>query len=712
MFYSQTFLARKGPLSTVWIAAHLQHRLKKSHYTTTDIPSTVLRIMDPGVPIALRMSGHLLLGVVRIYSKKVEYLHQDCKDVLTTLHKAFATLQPTHPEEARPAPFQSVTLPGTFDLDAQNIDDQIDHNESEDLHLRNPEEITLADRIPVTMDHYVTVSFDEDIMMDSSPRELLPDFGAMPMEEDIPSTNVVGAEDHGPSTQTESPTIQQTSGLGPTVHSPPQATQVQPTELRRDANIDYNQANPHSPLQATQVESTELCRDANNDYNQENPLVFPNFEDNDAETNRVLDQTANEKDHVHETICDLDHEGMSVPSQQHFNPATPPTSQGGTSDAQACGVLENNFTNLELRESPPKQKPQRRGRKRKQFIDESIVLTNRFMRNALNNPCDILRKRRDVPSSSLGTWKLNNSRRKEHIFDQPLLTGFGKDLLDISKSEYVCSRPHLVISEEDHADARMAEALSPTNQVPEEPIAATNQPPEESIAATNQTSEEPIAATNQASEEPIAATSPVTAFDMEIEHIRNVAVTPPPTVPAHNVVEGDYMSPDRRDDLTMASPLNGSFASLGTNIASERMQTLDLAASPGGHGSETMRTPDSDTHDLINSVKTDEFWFLKLDSNTPASSQGTSGTNKTLSERTKHTAQYLERLSSITPILEEPAGDLCLNKILKGKTRHVAARMFFEVLVLKTNGLVDVQQEQPYGDISLKLAPTLSNAQS
>jgi len=41
MFYSQTFLARKGPLSTVWIAAHLQHRLKKSQYASTDIPSTV-----------------------------------------------------------------------------------------------------------------------------------------------------------------------------------------------------------------------------------------------------------------------------------------------------------------------------------------------------------------------------------------------------------------------------------------------------------------------------------------------------------------------------------------------------------------------------------------------------------------------------------------------------------------------------------------------
>ncbi|RDX59867.1 Sister chromatid cohesion 1 protein 3, partial [Mucuna pruriens] len=607
--------------------------------------------MDPGVPIALRMSGHLLLGVVRIYSKKVEYLHQDCKDALTGLHKA-----------------------------------------AEDLHLRNPEEITLTDRIPVTMDYYVTVSFDEvqtyslqftcDIMMDSSHTEVLPDSGAIPMEEDIipqsPPTNVVVAEDHGQSTQRESPSIQITGVLGPSVHSPPQTIQA---------------------------ESMERIRDANNNYNVENPPVFPNLEDNDAELDRVLDQTTNAKDHVSEMIPDLDPEGMSVPSQQHFNPPTPPTSQGGISDTQARD--ENNSPRFEVQESPPIQQPQRRGRKRKQFFDESIVLTNRFMRSALNNTHDILRKRRHVPSSSLGTWKLNNSRSKEHIFNQPLLTGVGKALLDIFKSEYVGSRPHLVIPEEDHEDARMAETLSPTNQPPEEPIAVTHQSPEEPIATTNQTSEEPIAATDQTSGEPIAAsnptseeliapTSPVTAFDMEIEHQRNVAVTPPPPIPAYNMVEGDYRSPDRRDDFTMTSPLNVSVTSLGTNIASERMQTLDLGVSPGAHGSETMQTPDSDAHHLINSAQTDEFWFLRLDNNTPAS---------------RHTAQYLERLASITPILEEPAGDLSLNNILKGKTRHIAARMFFEVLVLKTNELVDVQQEEPYGDISLKLSPTFSNAQ-
>ena len=39
--------------------------------------------MNPeGVPMALRMSGHLLLGVARIYSKQVDYLLTECNDVL------------------------------------------------------------------------------------------------------------------------------------------------------------------------------------------------------------------------------------------------------------------------------------------------------------------------------------------------------------------------------------------------------------------------------------------------------------------------------------------------------------------------------------------------------------------------------------------------------------------------------------------------------
>lgn len=45
--------------------------------------------MHPTVPLALRVSGHLLLGVVRIYSRKVKYLMEDCSQALTKIKMAF-----------------------------------------------------------------------------------------------------------------------------------------------------------------------------------------------------------------------------------------------------------------------------------------------------------------------------------------------------------------------------------------------------------------------------------------------------------------------------------------------------------------------------------------------------------------------------------------------------------------------------------------------
>lgn len=78
--------------------------------------------MFPEVPIALRMSGHLLLGIARIYSKKVDYLFHDCNIILIGLTKVFSTTQINLPEDAKQAPVQAITLPETLDLDAMDLD--------------------------------------------------------------------------------------------------------------------------------------------------------------------------------------------------------------------------------------------------------------------------------------------------------------------------------------------------------------------------------------------------------------------------------------------------------------------------------------------------------------------------------------------------------------------------------------------------------------
>lgn len=81
--------------------------------------------MFPEVPIALRMSGYLLFGVVRIYSKQVDYFFHDCNVVLIKLRNAFSTKELNFPEDARQAPVSAITLPERFDLDALELDDDL-----------------------------------------------------------------------------------------------------------------------------------------------------------------------------------------------------------------------------------------------------------------------------------------------------------------------------------------------------------------------------------------------------------------------------------------------------------------------------------------------------------------------------------------------------------------------------------------------------------
>ncbi|EPS68424.1 hypothetical protein M569_06341 [Genlisea aurea] len=160
MFYSHTFLARKGPLGTVWCAAHLQNRLKKSHYLATDVISTVERIMYPEVPIALRMSGHLLLGVVRVYSKQVEYFYEDCNAMQHAINRDLRSITVNLPEASTKAPVDSVTLPGNFQLDSLEIDNNV-QDRPENSHVKMLADFTLTDQIPTGNDPYIVIDISE-----------------------------------------------------------------------------------------------------------------------------------------------------------------------------------------------------------------------------------------------------------------------------------------------------------------------------------------------------------------------------------------------------------------------------------------------------------------------------------------------------------------------------------------------------------------------
>ena len=90
MFYSQIILAKNGALGKVWLAAHWgEKKLGRTQIFSADIATSVDSIVNPAVPLALRVSGHLLLGVVRIYSRKVKYLMKDCDEAMVKIKMAF-----------------------------------------------------------------------------------------------------------------------------------------------------------------------------------------------------------------------------------------------------------------------------------------------------------------------------------------------------------------------------------------------------------------------------------------------------------------------------------------------------------------------------------------------------------------------------------------------------------------------------------------------
>nr|GLL49416.1 sister chromatid cohesion 1 protein 3 isoform X1 [Ipomoea trifida] len=641
MFYSHTFLARKGPMGTVWCAAHLQHRLRKTDYTRTDILSTVECIMFPEVPIALRMSGHLLLGVVRIYSKQVDYFFQDCNYLELRLKKALLPMtvnlsegatydivtNVNLPEGATQATYNSITLPETFQLDALQSDYNLRAERFVDTHLKPQEEITLEDQVPIGGDQYVAIYIDEDEGRELSTENIASGLQATPMEID-PHPPVGEGTPGGPRHSPPSTP----GGLNESAGQEAVAQEFPETEVMRDASHDVG------------VPSTPMWRDRRDDVLEPDLVLAEQVTKDDQNVSPVVEEM-------------LPSGGRSSPPQRPEHPsASAEVGQGNTSSPLSFG---NGSPELAMRPSPPPPPPppepeQRRARqrKRKLVIDDALVLSNHG------------------------------------------------DLSNMHEQDFVFARAH-------------------------------------------------PSSTDEAREEATGAQSPPSLGrdEMEIEHLReNVGPTeggdilhevlPMPSTLVSSPVTS-MRSPSRPEDFTPApASLGEQSDQVERNIDSGVLPTPDPAASTGHLHSdidtpltipeEDLRfeaTALSDIPEFDNSAG--DLSFLEQDESTPTGSQGTpevglSGKQRTpefdaLSTRTRAVAQYLKGQSSTTPVSEgqSPAstmpgpGDLSLNAVLEGKSRKICARMFFETLVLKNCGLIDVKQEEPYGDITLKATSKL-----
>ncbi|RAL53919.1 hypothetical protein DM860_004390 [Cuscuta australis] len=681
MFYARTLLARKGPLGTVWCAAHLQYRLRKADYTRTNIPSTVEFIMYPEVPIALRMSGHLLLGVVRIYSKQVDYVFQECHHLELQIRRAFVFPSINLPEGTTQESYNAVTMPETFQLDAlESFEEEPNQESFVDTHLKHPEEITLEDQIPTGREQCIPTLVEMDTGRDS-PRKNIDVSGLHSTPEQIDSRPPVGEEKSAGSRQ-----------------SPPhQSTQRGSDE--RTAEGVFNQEFPE----------TEVMRDALHTDSVPTPPLWSNRNDDFLEPDLVLiEQVEKDNPNLSPIVEEVLPSGrFSASSPRHVA-----SSVDGRENIDSHISFDHPSVELGIRSSPPPPPPpppppspkQPQPRKRRRLlIDETLVLPNKLMRAALNDTSHLKRKRKEAPHSSLGTWRSNKILKKDAMFFEPLITGQCEDLLNMHEQGFVFARAQVSSTESAREDSNSARSSSPNpNDDMDVEQLRDNQGPTDSSFFDN--------------------------------------VSPIPTrLVSSSLTAGPSSS--RQEAFTPAATTVGSQSELLVKTIDSEvvLPTPDQAASTGNLHSDK-DTPvtlmDQDVHfqtkSLSNIPEYDDFAgdlrFLEDEDNSPAASQGTpevvglSGKQsgfESLSARSRALAQYVKGWSSATPLSKGQSsstpvsnqGDLRLNVVLEGKSKKLSARMFYETLVLKNYGLIDVNQEESYGDITLKPTPKLLKEQ-
>ncbi|KAL3367126.1 hypothetical protein AABB24_011709 [Solanum stoloniferum] len=139
MFYSHQLLARKAPLGQIWKAATLHSKLNRKKLSKLNIINICEQILNPSVPMALRLSGILMGGVVIVYERKVKLLYEDVTRLMVQINEAWkvkATTDPTLlPKGKSQAKYAAVTLP-------ENREEELPEIEQT---LRNPDTVTMMD---------------------------------------------------------------------------------------------------------------------------------------------------------------------------------------------------------------------------------------------------------------------------------------------------------------------------------------------------------------------------------------------------------------------------------------------------------------------------------------------------------------------------------------------------------------------------------------
>ncbi|KAM3258964.1 hypothetical protein ACQJBY_050621 [Aegilops geniculata] len=394
MFYSHSVLARKSPLGTVWIAAHLERKVNRTQIDGVDVPSYAASIMDPEVPIALRLSGHLLLGLVRIYSWKVNHLFQDCNRMLSAVRTAFASMEAIDlPVDADRAPFEVITLPETFSLDDLSLDDAIRQMDTPDRHRRTSDQITLSG------EGYVMITLDED----------------------------GGAEFTSPAGRS--------SGFEPVQHEqetfPPFLEDVISVDPPLQGSFSVNPINGHQ-------DTPEILRRATDSVSRFEDVI-DGGDPMDEDPSPFIEKVTTSPAMLSPVSPVLRTSIPNVPTRISHEPVEEDEEPAG-----GAGLLAPAEFVLEPSPPPQVQGNRRRRRanvrekRRRPAIDEEIVFSNDYMSNQIDGIelGRLARRRKILPHTAVDVWRFNRIRQKDSLFSEPLVQGMCNDLHKAYEGNY------------------------------------------------------------------------------------------------------------------------------------------------------------------------------------------------------------------------------------------------------------------------------------
>ncbi|KAE9466407.1 hypothetical protein C3L33_01688, partial [Rhododendron williamsianum] len=665
MFYSQCLLSKKGTLGTIWVAAHCLKRVKKDQVAQTDISSSVAfphrfssfflnteKILADEVPVvSYRVLGYLLLGVVRIYSMKVKYLFHDCRHVLIKI-KDFAGKKKANIHiEAICAPSLSITRPERLELDTFDL--QILEDGSGNT-VRPDEDIVLADVRRNEGSRYCLL--DKFLCEEDAEHFETCSIAYTPVKDVLSpysmGNDVVGSQSHDLTNSEAS--IEKLRGDNFSL--PERLDPMSLCEFDEEPDLDRQRGEEHG----TEIEETEMCNAKNVSIDEEeSPDTLKSFAEEqnmDAEHLRPVEEILLET--------------RKCPSIMKDRPIVITVDVTPQSKCpNASGATTPEFMVVK---TPAAREAARVSRKRKCLFDDIIV-------HGFSSGSDYLSTCTKISETLSRLHGIGGQEAPSYHYDITLRMCRKIHMLLITS--FQCFHFYRLVKEsiDDSSDL-----VSKRKKAPYTPLHAWKA---HKIANLPHTFLEPLFHCE---------------FSLELRSLSSKKeLKSPEAVEPVEVPEkiGEIGSPavHRTPDDTVIAPSTPVTCSASLRSHDVRDSTnLDTVGPASSF---------ENTGDIFSRNEDAEFETFPV-SEVTNSGQGDNQETNEWSIETRTLARYLCRTFLKT---KKQGGDAVVNlsQVLKRKTKSENARVFYEILALKTGGYVDVKQRAPYEDILILETPKL-----